>query len=161
MGSCCSITVWWVFSFLILVWLMGKWRKRNNKKGFYLYMFFIFSLLHLLDKGLVRVFWSCLCFLGLFILVLLCCSYQLEALEMAIKKNTIVFLETGSGKTLIAIMLLRSFAYHLRKPLPFIAVFLVPQVVLVSQVCQLLTSSLSYCRHNHMYVVGICNCLCI
>lgn len=54
MGSCCSITVWWVFSFFILVWLMGKWRKRNNKKGFYLYMFFIFSLLHLLDKGLVR-----------------------------------------------------------------------------------------------------------
>ncbi|KAM3691337.1 hypothetical protein ACB098_08G007900 [Castanea mollissima] len=60
-------------------------------------------------------------------------SYQLEALEMAIKKNTVVFLETGSGKTLIAIMLLRSFAYHLRKPSPFIAVFLVPQVVLVSQ----------------------------
>ncbi|XP_059442582.1 endoribonuclease Dicer homolog 2-like isoform X2 [Corylus avellana] len=60
-------------------------------------------------------------------------SYQLEALEMAIKQNTIVFLDTGSGKTLIAIMLLRSYAYLLRKPSPFIAVFLVPQVVLVSQ----------------------------
>ncbi|KAK3028012.1 hypothetical protein RJ639_040011, partial [Escallonia herrerae] len=60
-------------------------------------------------------------------------SYQLEALEKAIEQNTIVYLETGSGKTLIAIMLLRSYAYLLRKPSPFIAVFLVPTVVLVTQ----------------------------
>ncbi|XP_071920504.1 endoribonuclease Dicer homolog 2 isoform X4 [Coffea arabica] len=60
-------------------------------------------------------------------------SYQLEALEKAIKQNTIVFLETGSGKTLIAIMLLRSYAYLIRKPKPFFAVFLVPTVVLVEQ----------------------------
>lgn len=62
------------------------------------------------------------------------CSYQIEALEKAIKQNTIVFLETGSGKTLIAIMLLRYYAHLLRKPSPFIAVFLVPKVVLVPQV---------------------------
>ncbi|KAE9599183.1 putative ribonuclease III post-transcriptional gene silencing PAZ-Argonaute family [Lupinus albus] len=60
-------------------------------------------------------------------------SYQVEALEKAMKENTIVFLETGAGKTLIAIMLLRSYAYLLRKPLPYIAIFLVPKVVLVSQ----------------------------
>ncbi|KAL7586046.1 endoribonuclease Dicer homolog 2 [Lactuca sativa] len=60
-------------------------------------------------------------------------SYQIEALEQAIKQNTIVFLETGSGKTLIAIMLLRHYAYLLQKPSPFIAVFLVPTVVLVKQ----------------------------
>ncbi|KAL7252377.1 hypothetical protein ACSBR1_007043 [Camellia fascicularis] len=60
-------------------------------------------------------------------------SYQIEALDKAIKQNTIVFLETGSGKTLIAIMLLRSYAYLLRKPSPYIAVFLVPNVVLVTQ----------------------------
>ncbi|OMO99607.1 hypothetical protein CCACVL1_03710 [Corchorus capsularis] len=60
-------------------------------------------------------------------------SYQLEALEKAIKQNTITYLETGSGKTLIAVMLLRSSAYLLRKPSPFYAVFLVPQVVLVKQ----------------------------
>ncbi|KAL5062982.1 hypothetical protein RYX36_024719 [Vicia faba] len=60
-------------------------------------------------------------------------SYQLEALDRAIRENTIVYLETGSGKTLIAIMLLRSYAHHLRKPSPYIAVFLVPKVVLVSQ----------------------------
>ncbi|KAK9285594.1 hypothetical protein L1049_024789 [Liquidambar formosana] len=40
-------------------------------------------------------------------------SYQLDALKKAINQNTIVFLETGSGKTLIAIMLLRSYAYLL------------------------------------------------
>ncbi|XP_059665629.1 endoribonuclease Dicer homolog 2 isoform X2 [Cornus florida] len=60
-------------------------------------------------------------------------SYQLEALEKAIKQNTIVFLETGSGKTLIAIMLLRSYAYSIRKPSRCFAVFLVPKVVLVTQ----------------------------
>lgn len=60
-------------------------------------------------------------------------NYQLEALEKAIKQNTIVYLETGSGKTLIAIMLLRSYAYLIRKPAPFFAVFLVPTVVLVEQ----------------------------
>lgn len=61
-------------------------------------------------------------------------SYQIDALERALKQNTIVFLETGAGKTLIAIMLLRRYAHLLRKPSPFIAVFLVPTVVLVKQV---------------------------
>ncbi|GKE23200.1 endoribonuclease Dicer homolog 2-like protein, partial [Tanacetum coccineum] len=60
-------------------------------------------------------------------------SYQIEALNQAIKQNTIVFLETGSGKTLIAIMLLRRYAHLLKKPSPNIAVFLVPTVVLVKQ----------------------------
>ncbi|KAL1825871.1 hypothetical protein ACET3Z_012649 [Daucus carota] len=60
-------------------------------------------------------------------------SYQLDALKKAMEQNTIVYLETGSGKTLIAIMLLRSYAHLLRKPSSFIAVFLVPTVVLVSQ----------------------------
>ncbi|XP_068665056.1 endoribonuclease Dicer homolog 2 [Aristolochia californica] len=59
--------------------------------------------------------------------------YQLEALEKAKKENTIVFLETGSGKTLIAIMLLRNYAHQLRKPSEMVAVFLVPTVVLVKQ----------------------------
>jgi endoribonuclease Dicer len=54
-------------------------------------------------------------------------------LEKSKRENTIVYLETGSGKTLIAVMLLKSYAYLLRKPSPFIGVFLVPTVVLVTQ----------------------------
>lgn len=65
-------------------------------------------------------------------------SYQLEALETARKQNTIVFLETGSGKTLIAVMLLRSYAHAITKPSDHIAVFLVPTVVLVHQQAQVL-----------------------
>ncbi|KAG5574731.1 hypothetical protein H5410_054865 [Solanum commersonii] len=40
-------------------------------------------------------------------------SYQLEALEAALKQNTIDYLETGSEKILIAIMLLRSIHLNL------------------------------------------------
>ncbi|KAK9673490.1 hypothetical protein RND81_12G170800 [Saponaria officinalis] len=69
-------------------------------------------------------------------------SYQIEAFEQAMKQNTIVFLETGSGKTLISIMLIRSFAYLLRRPTqPYIAVFLVPKVVLVTQQAEAIEKS--------------------
>ncbi|KAG6468597.1 hypothetical protein ZIOFF_073285 [Zingiber officinale] len=60
-------------------------------------------------------------------------SYQLEALEKAKKDNTIIFLETGSEKTLIVVMLLRSYAFTIRKPLQHIVVFLIPTVILVTQ----------------------------
>ncbi|KAI4342145.1 hypothetical protein MLD38_026801 [Melastoma candidum] len=66
--------------------------------------------------------------------------YQLEAFEFSRRQNTIVFLETGTGKTLIAIMLLRSYAHLIRKPSAGIAVFLVPQVVLVSQQADVIRS---------------------
>jgi hypothetical protein len=84
------------------------------------------------------------------------CSYQLEALDKAIRENTIAYLETGSGKTLIAIMLLRSYACYLRKPSPYIAVFLVPKVVLVSQVCcscnfDLFYDNFAYLRYIILY----------
>ncbi|KAL9234863.1 hypothetical protein vseg_009681 [Gypsophila vaccaria] len=69
-------------------------------------------------------------------------SYQIEAFEQAMKQNTIVFLETGSGKTLISIMLIRSFAYLLRRPTrSHIAVFLVPKVVLVTQQAEAIEKS--------------------
>ncbi|KAF0920587.1 hypothetical protein E2562_035731 [Oryza meyeriana var. granulata] len=60
--------------------------------------------------------------------------YQLEALERAVRGNTLVFLATGAGKTLIAVMLLRAYAHRLRRPeWRRFAVFLVPTVVLVGQ----------------------------
>ncbi|KAL6599548.1 hypothetical protein ACP70R_045685 [Stipagrostis hirtigluma subsp. patula] len=60
--------------------------------------------------------------------------YQLEALERAVRENTVVFLETGAGKTLIAVLLLRAYAHRVRRPASrAFAVFLVPTVVLVWQ----------------------------
>jgi len=91
----------------------------------------------------------------LFFFCFIFCSYQLEALDKSIRENTIVYLETGSGKTLIAIMLLRSYAHHLRKASPFIAVFLVPQVVLVSQVCHSLSYD-SFCKDEIHYWIVLC-----
>ncbi|KAJ1961241.1 hypothetical protein IWQ62_003938, partial [Dispira parvispora] len=41
---------------------------------------------------------------------LLARDYQLELLEVALKRNTIVVLDTGTGKTFIAIMLLQHLA---------------------------------------------------
>ncbi|KAG6516363.1 hypothetical protein ZIOFF_026822 [Zingiber officinale] len=57
----------------------------------------------------------------------------MEVLEKAKKENTIIFLETSSRKTLIAVMLLRSYAFAIRKPLRHIAIFLIPTIILVTQ----------------------------
>ncbi|XP_031480504.1 endoribonuclease Dicer homolog 3a-like isoform X2 [Nymphaea colorata] len=61
-------------------------------------------------------------------------SYQLEAYEAALQRNTIGWLETGSGKTMIAIMLMKEIARQLRdggdKRL---IIFLAPTVHLVNQ----------------------------
>jgi endoribonuclease Dicer len=60
----------------------------------------------------------------------------LKGLQKEISENTIAYLETRSGKTLTAIMLLRSYACHLCKSSPYIVVFFVSKVILVSQVCK-------------------------
>eukprot|EP01018_Ginkgo_biloba_P017577 Gb_32044 [translate_table: standard] len=59
--------------------------------------------------------------------------YQLDVLYRAREENTIAYLDTGAGKTLIAIMLIRHYAHLLRKPQSNIAIFMVPTVVLVQQ----------------------------
>ena len=62
-------------------------------------------------------------------------QYQLDVLEQAKKKNTIAFLETGAGKTLIAVLLIKSIHESLQKQnKKMLAVFLVPKVPLVYQV---------------------------
>jgi endoribonuclease Dicer len=62
-------------------------------------------------------------------------TYQLEVLAQAKVKNTIAFLETGAGKTLIAVLLMREKHKVLREQgKRMLAVFLVPKVPLVYQV---------------------------
>ncbi|XP_057839229.2 endoribonuclease Dicer homolog 3b isoform X2 [Cryptomeria japonica] len=60
--------------------------------------------------------------------------YQLEILDVAISRNTIVVLETGTGKTLIAVLLIKQIANKLRdEGEKGIIVFLAPTVQLVAQ----------------------------
>ncbi|CAM8960945.1 unnamed protein product [Rhodiola kirilowii] len=61
-------------------------------------------------------------------------QYQLDVLNQARSKNTIAFLETGAGKTLIAVLLIKSINDDLKKlDKKMLAVFLVPKVPLVYQ----------------------------
>ncbi|KAK9279100.1 hypothetical protein L1049_012775 [Liquidambar formosana] len=72
-------------------------------------------------------------------------QYQLDVLEQAKKKNTIAFLETGAGKTLIAVLLIRSVCNDLqRQNKKLLAVFLVPKVPLVYQQAEVIREQTGY-----------------
>ncbi|KAK8505116.1 hypothetical protein V6N13_032135 [Hibiscus sabdariffa] len=59
-------------------------------------------------------------------------QYQLDVLEHAKRKNTIAFLETCAGKTLIVVLLIKSIVDDLQKHnRKLLSVFLVPKVPLV------------------------------
>ncbi|KAA8520803.1 hypothetical protein F0562_014925 [Nyssa sinensis] len=72
-------------------------------------------------------------------------QYQLDVLEQAKKKNTIAFLETGAGKTLIAVLLIKSVCSDLqRQNKKMLAVFLVPKVPLVYQQAEVIRDRTGY-----------------
>ncbi|XP_021741889.1 dicer-like protein 4 isoform X2 [Chenopodium quinoa] len=60
-------------------------------------------------------------------------KYQLELARKALDENVIVVLETGCGKTLIAILLMCDMAHLIRKHHNNVCIFLAPTVVLVHQ----------------------------
>lgn len=60
-------------------------------------------------------------------------KYQLELARKSLDENVIVVLETGCGKTLIAILLMSDMAQFIKKPQNNVCVFLAPTVVLVHQ----------------------------
>ncbi|KAJ0245298.1 Endoribonuclease Dicer 1 [Hirschfeldia incana] len=71
--------------------------------------------------------------------------YQLDVLEQAKAKNTIAFLETGAGKTLIAILLIKSVHKDLMSQnRKFLSVFLVPKVPLVYQQAEVIRNQTSF-----------------
>jgi superfamily II DNA or RNA helicase len=61
--------------------------------------------------------------------------YQVRVLQAAILQNTLAFLPTGSGKTLIAVLLIRHFLHedHSRENRRKIVAFIAPTKVLVDQ----------------------------
>ncbi|KAJ1390790.1 Ribonuclease III domain [Sesbania bispinosa] len=72
-------------------------------------------------------------------------QYQLDVLEQAKSKNTIAFLETGAGKTLIAVLLMKSIHENLQKQnKKMLAVFLVPKVPLVYQQAEVIRERTGY-----------------
>ncbi|XVF72925.1 hypothetical protein PTKIN_Ptkin12aG0160000 [Pterospermum kingtungense] len=72
-------------------------------------------------------------------------QYQLDVLEQAKQKNTIAFLETGAGKTLIAVLLIKSICDDLQKQNgKMLSVFLVPKVPLVYQQAEVIRERTGY-----------------
>ncbi|KAH1259634.1 Endoribonuclease Dicer 1 [Glycine max] len=72
-------------------------------------------------------------------------QYQLDVLEQSKRKNTIAFLETGAGKTLIAVLLIKSIQDSLQKQnKKMLAVFLVPKVPLVYQQAEVIRERTGY-----------------
>ncbi|THF99109.1 hypothetical protein TEA_021357 [Camellia sinensis var. sinensis] len=72
-------------------------------------------------------------------------QYQLDVLEQAKQKNTIAFLETGAGKTLIAVLLIKSVCSDLQmQNRRMLAVFLVPKVPLVYQQAEVIREQTGY-----------------
>ncbi|ONL93108.1 dicer-like 101 [Zea mays] len=72
-------------------------------------------------------------------------QYQLEVLEQAKSRNTIAFLETGAGKTLIAVLLIKSICDKmLKENKKILAVFLVPKVPLVYQQAEVIRERTGY-----------------
>ncbi|XP_076921742.1 endoribonuclease Dicer homolog 1-like [Bidens hawaiensis] len=72
-------------------------------------------------------------------------KYQLDVLGQAKNKNTIAFLETGAGKTLIAVLLIKSMYDDLHKQgKKMLAVFLVPKVPLVYQQAEVIREQTGY-----------------
>ncbi|GAB2289126.1 endoribonuclease Dicer [Dionaea muscipula] len=70
--------------------------------------------------------------------------YQLELCKRALEENVIVYLETGLGKTRIAVLLIYEMGHLIKKPQKQICVFLAPTVALVHQQAKVIADSIDF-----------------
>ncbi|XP_077223182.1 dicer-like 4 isoform X2 [Tasmannia lanceolata] len=75
--------------------------------------------------------------------------YQLMLCKKAIEKNIIVYLGTGCGKTLIAVLLIYELGHLIRKPLKSVCIFLAPTVHLVQQQAMVIENSTNFKVGRH------------
>ncbi|KAJ9557988.1 hypothetical protein OSB04_012602 [Centaurea solstitialis] len=68
--------------------------------------------------------------------------YQIELCEKALVENIIVYLETGCGKTHIAVLLIYEMQCRMKKPRKEICIFLAPTVALVEQQAKVIKDSI-------------------
>ncbi|XVE71087.1 hypothetical protein DITRI_Ditri10aG0122200 [Diplodiscus trichospermus] len=71
-------------------------------------------------------------------------KYQFELCKKAMEENIIVYLETGCGKTHIAVLLIYELGHLIRKPQQKICIFLAPTVPLVQQQGRVIEDSLDF-----------------
>ncbi|OVA00281.1 Ribonuclease III domain [Macleaya cordata] len=71
-------------------------------------------------------------------------KYQLELCKKAVKENVIVYLETGCGKTHIAVLLICELGHLIRKPQRKVCVFLAPTIPLVQQQATVIEESTDF-----------------
>ncbi|KAK6942248.1 DEAD/DEAH box helicase domain [Dillenia turbinata] len=80
-------------------------------------------------------------------------KYQLELCRKAMLENVIVYMETGCGKTHIAILLIYEMRHLIKKPQKNICVFLAPTVALVQQQAKVIEETVdlkvgTYCQSS-------------
>ncbi|KAK3007427.1 hypothetical protein RJ639_013553 [Escallonia herrerae] len=68
----------------------------------------------------------------------------MELCRKALKENIIVYLETGSGKTHIAVCLIYEMSHLIKKPEKNLCVFLAPTVALVEQQARVIQDSIDF-----------------
>ncbi|XP_012844161.1 PREDICTED: dicer-like protein 4 isoform X2 [Erythranthe guttata] len=76
-------------------------------------------------------------------------KYQIDLCNKALEENVVVYLETGCGKTHIAVLLIYEMGHLIKKPQKNICIFLAPTVPLVEQQAKVIESSLDF-------KVGVC-----